>query len=47
LADPDIYDESAKMLLKQILERKVKVDKALDDAEMAWMEAEEKIENAT
>ena len=47
LADPDIYDESAKMLLKQTLERKVKVDKALDDAEMAWMEAEEKIENAT
>ena len=47
LADPDIYDESAKMLLKQTLQRKVKVDKALDDAEMAWMEAEEKIENAT
>ena len=47
LADPDIYDESAKMLLKQLLERKVKVDKALDEAEMAWMEAEEKIENAT
>jgi ATP-binding cassette subfamily F protein 3 len=47
LADPDIYDESAKMLLKQTLERKVKVDKALDEAEMAWMEAEEKIENAT
>ena len=47
LADPDIYDDSAKMLLKQLLERKVKVDKALDEAEMAWMEAEEKIENAT
>ena len=47
LADPDIYDDSAKILLKQLLERKVKVDKALDEAEMAWMEAEEKIENAT
>jgi len=28
------------------MERKVKVDKALDDAETAWMEAEEKIEAA-
>jgi ATP-binding cassette subfamily F protein 3 len=29
--------------LKQILARKVHVDKALDEAETAWMEAEEKI----
>ncbi|MBL6986065.1 MAG: ATP-binding cassette domain-containing protein [Methylobacter sp.] len=46
LADPDIYAESAKEQLKKLMERKVKIDKALDDAEAAWMEAEEKIEAA-
>ena len=46
LADTAIYTESEKARLKQILERKVQVDKALDDAEAAWMEAEENIENA-
>ncbi len=46
LADPAIYAESEKARLKHTLERKVQVDKALDDAEMAWMEAEENIENA-
>jgi len=46
LADPAIYDESEKEQLKKLMERKVKVDKALDDAETAWMEAEEKIEAA-
>jgi ATP-binding cassette subfamily F protein 3 len=44
LADPAIYAESEKEQLKKLMERKVKVDKALDDAEVAWMEAEEKIE---
>jgi len=44
LADPAIYAESEKEQLKKLMERKVKVDKALDDAEAAWMEAEEKIE---
>jgi len=44
LADPAIYAESEKVQLKKLMERKVKVDKALDDAEAAWMEAEEKIE---
>jgi ATP-binding cassette subfamily F protein 3 len=46
LADPAIYAESEKARLKKLMERKVQVDKALDDAETAWMEAEEKIENA-
>jgi ATP-binding cassette subfamily F protein 3 len=46
LADPAIYAESEKEQLKKLMERKVKVDKALDDAEAAWMEAEEKIEAA-
>ena len=44
LADPSIYAESEKERFKKLLERKVKIDKALDDAEAAWMEAEEKIE---
>jgi len=44
LADPAIYAESEKESLKKLMERKVKIDKALDDAEAAWMEAEEKIE---
>jgi ATP-binding cassette subfamily F protein 3 len=43
LADPAIYAESEKARLKQTLERKVQVDKALDEAETAWMEAEEKL----
>ncbi|MDP1772576.1 MAG: ATP-binding cassette domain-containing protein [Methylobacter sp.] len=44
LADPAIYAESEKEQLKKLLERKVKIDKALDEAEAAWMETEEKIE---
>ncbi len=46
LADPGLYEASEKERLKRILDRKVQVDKALDDAESAWMEAEEAIENA-
>ena len=46
LADAAIYEESAKERLKRTLERKIVVDKALDDAESAWMEAEERIEKA-
>ncbi len=46
LADPAIYAESEKESLKKLMEHKVKIDKALDDAEAAWMEAEEKIETA-
>ncbi|MEF3075865.1 ATP-binding cassette domain-containing protein [Methylobacter sp. Wu1] len=46
LADPAIYADSEKDRLKQLMERKVQVDKALEDAEAAWMEAEEKLEEA-
>ncbi|MGZ5049603.1 MAG: ATP-binding cassette domain-containing protein [Methylobacter sp.] len=44
LADPDVYAESEKDRLKKLMERKVQVDKALEEAEAAWMEAEENIE---
>jgi ATP-binding cassette subfamily F protein 3 len=46
LADPAIYEEAAKAQLKQLLERKIQVDKALEQAEEAWMEAEEKLAEA-
>jgi ATP-binding cassette subfamily F protein 3 len=46
LADPEIYAESAKDSLKKLMERKVTVDKALAEAENAWMEAEEALEQA-
>ena len=46
LADPDIYLESSKAILKQVLDKKVQVDKALEEAETAWMLAEEAVENA-
>ncbi len=46
LADPAIYAESEKTRLKQLMARKIQVDKALDEAETAWMEAEEKLDAA-
>ncbi|PPD42222.1 MAG: ABC transporter ATP-binding protein [Methylobacter sp.] len=46
LSDPGIYEESEKTRLKELLDRKVKVDKALEMAEMAWLEAEEMLELA-
>ncbi|MFZ2450538.1 MAG: ATP-binding cassette domain-containing protein [Methylovulum miyakonense] len=46
LSDPGIYEESEKIRLKELLDRKVKVDKALEMAEMAWLEAEEMLELA-
>ena len=46
LADPDIYTDESKIRLKQTLEKKIQVDKALEEAETAWMAAEEAIENA-
>ncbi len=46
LANPDIYAESAKSQLKILMDRKVTVDKALAEAETAWMEAEEALELA-
>jgi ATP-binding cassette subfamily F protein 3 len=46
LADPEIYAESNKKQLKELMERKVKIDKALDEAEAAWMDAEEQLDAA-
>jgi len=46
LADPAVYAESEKERLKKLMERKVQVDKLLDDAEADWMEAEERLEEA-
>ena len=43
LADSAIYEDSEKSRLKQVLERKVQVDKLLEEAELAWMDAEEQI----
>jgi len=46
LADPAIYEESEKNRLKDVMARKVRVDKALEDAEARWLEAEEKLAEA-
>jgi ATP-binding cassette subfamily F protein 3 len=43
LADPSIYEDSEKNRFKQVLARKVQVDKLLEDAELAWMDAEEQV----
>ncbi|MDO9215536.1 MAG: ATP-binding cassette domain-containing protein [Methylococcales bacterium] len=43
LSDPAIYEDGEKARLKQVLDRKVQVDKLLEDAEMAWMDAEEQV----
>lgn len=47
LADPEIYADSAKQRLKTVLEQKNQVDKALEEAELAWMEAEQALEEAS
>jgi len=46
LAEPAIYAESEKAQLKKLMERKTQVDKALEDAEAAWLDAEERLEEA-
>ena len=46
LADPDVYSEENKELLKQSLMQKSKVDKALEEIETQWMELSESYENA-
>jgi ATP-binding cassette subfamily F protein 3 len=43
LADPAIYQELEKNRLKDVMARKTQVDKALEDAEALWLEAEEKL----
>ncbi|MEE9336610.1 MAG: ATP-binding cassette domain-containing protein [Methylococcaceae bacterium] len=44
LANPDIYQDSQKENLKVMLTEKVKVDSALEQAEMEWMDIEEILE---
>jgi ATP-binding cassette subfamily F protein 3 len=44
LANPDIYQDSHKENLKEMLAKKVNVDKALEKAEIEWMEIEEILE---
>ncbi|MEC4747592.1 ATP-binding cassette domain-containing protein [Methylomicrobium sp. Wu6] len=46
LVDPAIYAESEKNRLKEVMARKVQVDKALEDAEALWLEVEEKLASA-
>jgi ATP-binding cassette subfamily F protein 3 len=43
LADPAIYQDAEKNRLKDVMARKSQVDKALEDAEALWLEAEEKL----
>ena len=45
LAEPDIYNDDQKEALKKLLTNKVEVDKALEQAEMEWMELEELLEH--
>jgi len=44
LSDPAVYAETEKMRLKDLLERKAQIDKALENAEAEWLEAEERLE---
>jgi ATP-binding cassette, subfamily F, member 3 len=46
LAEPSLYEESEKARLKQVMALKMQVDKALNDAEEAWMEAEDRLASA-
>ncbi|MGR9115804.1 MAG: ATP-binding cassette domain-containing protein [Gammaproteobacteria bacterium] len=46
LADPGLYQEAEKDRLKQLLEQKAKTDHELEQAEMDWMAAEERLEEA-
>jgi ATP-binding cassette subfamily F protein 3 len=46
LADPDLYRESQKVRLKELLLEKARVDHALSEAEDAWLAACEALEDA-
>ena len=46
LADTSLYDETNKARLKQVLQEKAQVDKALEEAEIEWMEISEQLEEA-
>ena len=44
LADMEIYADSEKARLKMVLERKTQVDKALDEAELTWLDLQEQVD---
>ncbi len=44
LAQSDIYADSEKERLRDVLERKIHVDKALDEAEQTWMALQEQMD---
>ncbi len=46
LADPALYADNEKSRLKQLIESKAQLAKDLEQAEMAWLDAEELLENA-
>jgi len=46
LADSSLYDDANKARLKQVLQDKAQTDKALEEAEMEWMEISEQLEEA-
>ncbi len=46
LADPALYADTEKNRLKQLIESKAQLAKDLEQAEMAWLDAEEQLENA-
>ncbi|WP_404356324.1 ATP-binding cassette domain-containing protein [Methylotuvimicrobium sp. KM1] len=46
LADPAVYQDPEKERLKQLLSRKTRIDKELEEAEAEWLEAETKLEEA-
>ncbi len=46
LSEPNLYSDSEKDKLKRLLTRKAEIDKALDEAEAHWMEAEGRLEAA-
>ncbi|MBE0470100.1 MAG: ATP-binding cassette domain-containing protein [Methyloprofundus sp.] len=46
LADSSLYEDANKARLKQVLQEKTQVDKALEEAEMQWMEISEQLEEA-
>ncbi|MDF1584359.1 MAG: ATP-binding cassette domain-containing protein [Methyloprofundus sp.] len=46
LADASLYEDVNKARLKQVLQEKAQVDKALEEAEMQWLEISEQLEEA-
>ena len=45
LSDPTIYDDSAKVKLKELLAQQTGLKRELDDVEAEWLEVSETVEN--